>query len=72
MLAGILLPRQESPSAAEVEGDWGEGYPSPQSPALYYRVRTYLPDYYGFGRLLPGQVPQNVCRTRSAGCGASA
>ena len=45
MLAGILLPRQESPSAAEVEGDWGEGYPSPQSPALHYRVRTYLPDY---------------------------
>ena len=28
-----------------VEGGWGEGYPSPQPLALYYRVKTYLPDY---------------------------
>jgi hypothetical protein len=29
MLAGILLPRQESPSAAGADGGWGEGYPVP-------------------------------------------
>jgi hypothetical protein len=41
----MYLPRQESLSAlVRVEGGWGEGYPSPQPLALYYRVKTHLPE----------------------------
>src|ERR1700678_4478758 len=50
------------------------GYPSPQPPALYYRVRTYLPaDYWPKSVEMPTlmAMPPNINHTNSSAASAS-